>query len=226
MANYIIEDGFDFWSEVNSEVDINDDNLCMLTKTPLTDNYVTLPCGHKFNYTGLVKESASGKAPTRYRKHNFLHPGYTKCPYCRKHHYGLILWIPDHNVKHIVGVTTMARNALPMQQCTYVKKSGKSKGQQCTSCLAYKSKYGVYCRTHQSKMITYEKQSIKKEASKVKRAAELAALEKHIKNTRPGLLKRKVSELKEVLKANKLPVSGIKVILAGRVLDNDLVVAA
>lgn len=225
MANYIIEDGFDFWSEVNADVD-NDESLCMLTKTPLDENHITLPCGHKFNYTGLVKESASGRAPTRYRSRHFLPAGYTKCPYCRKHHYGLILWIPNHNVNHIVGVTTMSRNALPMQKCTYVKKSGKSKGEQCSSCLAYKTKYGVYCRTHQSRMITSEKQSIKKKELKVKKACELAALEQHIKNTRPGLLKRKVSELKAVLKANKLPVSGTKVTLAGRVLENDLVVAA
>lgn len=224
MANYIIEDGFDFWSEVNADVD-NDDSLCMLTKTPLDENHVTLPCGHKFNYTGLVKESASGRAPTRYRSRQFLPAGYTKCPYCRKHHYGLILWIPDHNVSHIVGVTTMARNALPMQQCTYVKKSGKTKGEHCSSCLAYKSKYGVYCRIHHSRMITSEKQSIKKQELKVKRASDLAVLEQHIKNIRPGLLKRKVSELKAVLKANNLPISGTKVTLAGRVLENDLVMS-
>ena len=225
MANYIIEDGFDFWSEVNADVD-NDESLCMLTKTPLDENHVTLPCGHKFNYAGLVKESASGRAPTRYRSRNFLPAGYTKCPYCRKHHYGLLLWIPDHGVNHTVGVTTMSRNALPMQQCTYVKKSGKSKGEQCSSCLAYKTKYGVYCRTHQTRMMNAEKQSIRREELKIKKAMNMATLEQNIKETRPGLLKRKVSELKAVLKANNLPISGTKVTLAGRVLEHNLVIAS
>jgi hypothetical protein len=225
MANYIIEDDFDFWSEVNADVD-NENTLCMLTKTPLSDNHVTLPCGHKFNYIGLVKESTSSRVRRKYRSINFVPSGYTKCPYCRKHHRGLILWIPDHDVTHIDGVTTMAKNALPMQQCSYIKKCGKTKGEQCNSCLAYKSKYGVYCRTHLSRIMTAEEQSIKKQELKVKRTSELAALEQHIRNTRPELLKRKVSELKAVLKANNLPVSGTKVILAGRILENDLVVTA
>ena len=225
MTNYIIEDEFDFWSEVNADVN-NDETLCMLTKTPLGINHVTLPCGHKFNYTGLVKESASNRGPTQYKNRKFLPAGYTKCPYCRKHHYGLLLWIPNHNVDHIYGVTTIARNALPMQRCTYIKKNGKSKGEQCSSCLAYHSIYGVYCRTHQCMMKNAESRRIKNEELKIKRKANLTVLEEYIKNTRPELLKHKVSELKATLKTNNLSTSGTKVTLAGRVLENDLIVEA
>ena len=51
-------------------------------------------------------------------------------------------------------------------------------------------------------------------------------LEEYIKNTRPELLKHKVSELKATLKTNNLSTSGTKVTLAGRVLENDLIVEA
>ena len=221
MSNYIIEGEIDFWSEVNAEIE-NDENLCMLTKVPLSTNHITLPCGHKFNYTGLVKEIMTNKNAYRYRSRTILQAGFTKCPYCRIHHKGLLLWIPDNNINHIPGVTTIFKNALPTRQCTYIKKTGKCKGEKCISCLAYETKNGVYCRTHQKSMVN----SINKLKNKIEEKRKLttmkAELEIKIKSERPELLKLKINDLKKILSDNNLSRTGTKVILAGRIMDNNI----
>jgi hypothetical protein len=59
-----------------------------------------------------------------------------------------------------------------------------------------------------------------------KKKASLEESKELVEASRPGLLKRKNAELKAVLAANNLPVSGTKITLAKRVMDNNLVVAA
>ena len=64
--NVIVEEGFDFWKELNEDEDDNkniDKNLCELTREPLIINYITLPCGHRFNYKPLCIEICTLKDP-------------------------------------------------------------------------------------------------------------------------------------------------------------------
>ena len=68
--NYVLEDNFNFFEELKSNSDINDEynntndnnttdntiDKCMISHMPLTYNYITLPCKHKFNYISLYNE--------------------------------------------------------------------------------------------------------------------------------------------------------------------------
>lgn len=222
--NYIVEDKIDFWAEVNSDT-VNDETLCMLTKTPLTRNHIILPCGHKFNYSGLVREMEAQRKATRFRCQQRLPQGSTKCPYCRVIHTGMILWIPGLGVSHTTGVTSN-KYAMPHRHCCYNYKSGKMKGERCKSWKAYETDIGCFCPSH----ATSHRKGLERQANKVldvkKKKASLEESKELVEASRPGLLKRKNAELKAVLAANNLPVSGTKITLAKRVMDNNLVVAA
>ena len=49
-----------FYEELYKSLDTNDDNnsneVCQITGMPLIDKYVTLECGHKFNYDAIYTE--------------------------------------------------------------------------------------------------------------------------------------------------------------------------
>ena len=63
---YIIEDGIDFFAELYKSLDDKellekteeDNNKCLITNQPLTDKFVELNCGHKFNYVALYYATA------------------------------------------------------------------------------------------------------------------------------------------------------------------------
>ena len=64
MKKYIIEGGIDFYSELYKSLDIEeninkieaDNNICLISNLPLTDKYIKLNCGHKFNYIPLYHD--------------------------------------------------------------------------------------------------------------------------------------------------------------------------
>jgi hypothetical protein len=64
MKNYSTEDNIDFFSELyksldtveNQEKTEEDDSCCLITREKLTDRFVTMKCGHKFNYEPLFKD--------------------------------------------------------------------------------------------------------------------------------------------------------------------------
>ena len=85
--NIIVEDNFDFWKELNDDGDnkIVCENLCELTREPLTENYITLPCGHKFNYKPLCIEICTLKDPKNVKSMTrYLGSRRICCPYCRQ----------------------------------------------------------------------------------------------------------------------------------------------
>ena len=62
--NYIIEDDIDFFKELNEDLKIDkvsDENVCLISNLPLTDNYITLKCNHKFNLLPLFNEVCKQK---------------------------------------------------------------------------------------------------------------------------------------------------------------------
>lgn len=90
--NYIIEENIDFYSELNKElnndnnIDISNnilDNTCLITYEPLEENHVTLDCNHKFNYLPFV--NAINIDMQTYTYNSFLKYE-LKCPYCRNIH--------------------------------------------------------------------------------------------------------------------------------------------
>ena len=218
IGNVTVEGGFDFWSAL--EEDDNDtqatDNSCLLTQEPLELNYITMPCGHKYNYVPICKEIAAMKSP----KTHYYNTGIkltrmqTFCPYCRQVFNKLLPKIPWTNFtpeKHVCSST----NFIEHRTCDHVFKSGKRKGQKCGKKNAFDTKFGCYCSQHACMHKTSSK-SEKKKAKKKKSVIELDEEGKIIYK------KYKVSQLKEILRANKLHVSGVKSELVSRLMKANI----
>ena len=97
---YNIEGNIDFFSELYKSLDDednqneieSDNNLCLITNQPLTDKFVELNCGHKFNYISLYNDIYNHKkkfnnmeGPVSLLKVNEI-----RCPYCRKKQLGVL----------------------------------------------------------------------------------------------------------------------------------------
>jgi hypothetical protein len=205
LTNVNVEGGFDFWSELaNDEHDttVTDDH-CLLTQESLTLNYITMPCGHKYNYIPICKEISNIKAP---RDHNYsygvkLDIKQSFCPYCRKSFDKLLPKIPciDYVPDKFVCSST---NYIDHRECQYVFHSGKRKGQCCAKKNAFDTKHGAFCSQHacmKQKSKTTTKIILDDEGNKVWK-------------------KFNISKLKDILKTNSLPVSGNKAVLITRLI--------
>lgn len=158
MTNYIVEDGLNLWDLIsdtesnntsNKTSKYNYDSCCLLSGEKLIQNFVTLPCKHKFNYTTLVEELKILHAPTQYCKQK-IPLNSLICPYCRQITTGLLL-----NIEHEIGVsnvqyvtTNKISIAIPHYQCQYIIKTGKAKGTNCTSKHAYYNDTFTLCHKH------------------------------------------------------------------------------
>jgi len=190
--NYIIEDNFDFYKELNTataDVDINivttDDNKCMISRSPLTHNSITLQCKHSFNYLPLYKELCIHN-----NKKNI------SCPYCRTVSSKLIPFIPLPTVTKIVGVNHPEKECMPGPKCSVVLKHGERKGTPCGH-NGTMTDEGIFCEKHKH----YIKQDVWTEAM-----TEL-------------MQTKSVIELKQMLKGKGLKVGGVKKDLVKRLLS-------
>ena len=63
--NYLLEGGGDFHSELLEAICKDNtnksSNLCLITAMPLEQNYITLNCGHDFNYKSILEEITKQK---------------------------------------------------------------------------------------------------------------------------------------------------------------------
>jgi hypothetical protein len=206
---YIIEDNFDFWNELHSNTSDNSvvesNEVCHITQEPLTNNHITLPCGHKFNYTPLCKEMVSMKYPqSKYSTNIKLKNRQTGCPYCRNIFDILLPYIPIYNLilpKYICSST----NCLEMHNCSYKLTSGENKGNMCDSKYAFETDKGIFCLKHYkiSEKIKEEITFINEDAKK---------LYQH--NT--------LQQLKTKLRALNLSITGRKHVLANRIVSNSV----
>ena len=206
--NVIVEEGFDFWKELNEDDNkIINKNLCELTREPLTANYITLPCGHRFNYKPLcielctLKDPKNTKSMTRY-----LGSRRICCPYCRQVFNKLLPVIPTIDVgillpKYVVSST----NCVEHRTCQYVYKSGSKKGSVC-GCNGFDYNGTSLCMKHWRAEIKRKNKINTKKLS----VNDLSNDAKEIYR------KMKVAEMKVKLKEQKQKVSGNKAELAER----------
>lgn len=217
--NYIIEDNIDFYAELHkltneenntdtnntdtNNSDTNNNNICMLTHLPLTENFITLPCNHTFNYIPLYNEVC-----TKYIYNNFeserLNDRQIKCPYCRKIYNHLLPYIPYDGVEKEIGVNWPEKDCMRHMYCQWVYKCGKNKGESCDK-NAYKKDLEVYCVSHWTIV------------NKKKNTDHLVdvwtdEMDKLCKSTH-------IVGLKKMLKEMNLPVSGTKKVLVKRIID-------
>lgn len=142
MINYEIEGDIDFYSELYKSLDdadeniiiSSDDNKCLITGVPLTDKYVTMICGHKFNYEPLYKDILNHKQKFNAMESSkcILRTYQIRCPYCRKIQTGMLPYYEDMGFPKLNGVNyydptikTFVNNCIhsvdtsSSQQCQY-----------------------------------------------------------------------------------------------------------
>ena len=108
-----------FYDELYKSLDNDDDekdnnNECLITLLPLTENAVTLKCGHKFNYEALYDEIYNQKyvlkkydmADQKYRKFLQKNLYFIKCPYCRELQTELLPYLPELKSELCYGINT------------------------------------------------------------------------------------------------------------------------
>jgi hypothetical protein len=119
---YNIEDNIDFYSELlkiqngMEEPQLKDDgeDVCLISNTQLTDNYVTLLCGHKFNYIPLYHDVYNHKTKYNTKENNNDRLKYyeIRCPYCRKKQNKLLPYYPELISEKTHGVNNIDANYL------------------------------------------------------------------------------------------------------------------
>jgi len=120
MTNYIIEGNINFYDELYKSLDDEDDQnhviveptksneCCLISGSPLIDNYVTLDCNHKFNYVPLFNDIYNHKKKYNALERKILKIHEIRCPYCRNIQNKLLPYHEDMcvnmNVEKVHGV--------------------------------------------------------------------------------------------------------------------------
>lgn len=117
MNKYTIEGGINFYEELYKLLDIEeeleeDNNLCLISNNKLVDNFVTLDCGHKFNYVPLFLDTKNHKQKFNGMECNSgrLQTDEIRCPYCRNKHKGLLPYYEEYGLDKIHGVNFIDPN--------------------------------------------------------------------------------------------------------------------
>lgn len=143
---YNIEDNIDFYSELlkikanapESQLKDDGEHLCLISNTKLTDKYLTLTCGHKFNYIPLYYDIYNHKTKYNMKEHMHDRLKYDeiRCPYCRKKQNGLLPYCPELIPDKIHGVNTIDEKYLMFindYKIRIVSKYSKIKKKKCPS---------------------------------------------------------------------------------------------
>uniref|UniRef100_A0A6C0IED1 Uncharacterized protein n=1 Tax=viral metagenome TaxID=1070528 RepID=A0A6C0IED1_9ZZZZ len=114
MKKYNIEEGIDFYSELYKSLDIEeninkleaDDNICLISNLPLTNNYIKMKCGHKFNYEPLFKDLVNHKSKFNILEASSgrLNKNEIRCPYCRAKQSEILPYYEDLGLPKISGI--------------------------------------------------------------------------------------------------------------------------
>ena len=201
---YIIEDGIDFYSELNNSGDNNiiispTENVCLISKEVLNDNFITLPCKHTFNYIPLYKEIILQKISVNSLETSRLMPHQIRCPYCRLIVNNLLPYIPLNNVEKITYVNYPLNKCMKHLDCEQKLKNGN-----LCSKSAYKINGQIYCQKHWIKI---------NEKDQNKFIEWTEEMEKYSKN-------KKIIILKQILRDKGLKVGGTKKELISRIINN------
>ena len=113
--------------------DEENSKICLISHTPLKDDYITLECKHKFNYEYIYNELKNQKIT--YNKYETQRVGVhqLKCPYCRNVQNKILPYLEDKGdiFPKMYGVNYPSKHCMLVNKCEYVFKIGKRKGQQC-----------------------------------------------------------------------------------------------
>jgi len=205
--NYTFDANISFFDELMKDDDEEDKTIetecCLITNKPITENYITLNCNHKFNYEAIYNEVINQK--TKYNPNEImkLKMSEIKCPYCRQITSNILPYIPSISTsKKIIGVTIPNKYSLSSAKCEWIFKNGKNKGELC-GCNAFSSDHGNLCEKHWN---------IKNKCKTLESADWNPEMQKLYDTT-------KLSELRDMLRNKNMKVSGNKRELVLRILS-------
>jgi flagellar biosynthesis GTPase FlhF len=133
MVKYNIEGGIKFYEELYKMLDENDsknEDVCLISNEPLSENYVKLLCGHKFNYLPLFNDIMNHKKKFNSLETHHLKQGQIRCPYCRNKQNKLLPYYENMGVNKVIGV-----NILPEPLPGFI----------FGTCLYYEDEQQKYC---------------------------------------------------------------------------------
>jgi gas vesicle protein len=117
MNKYKIEDKIDFFEELYKSLVIEDDynennNNCLISNEQLTDKFVELNCGHKFNYIPLYNDIVNHKKKFNFMEGNNSHLKLNeiRCPYCRNKQDKLLPYYEELGLHKVNGVNFYQEN--------------------------------------------------------------------------------------------------------------------
>jgi hypothetical protein len=108
MTKYLIEGNINFYEELYKSLDIEDkeENIkeyCLISNQPLVDNYITMSCGHKFNYQPLFYDILNHKKKFNSMERHYLKSSDIRCPYCRNVQKKLLPYVEGYPKVHGVN---------------------------------------------------------------------------------------------------------------------------
>ena len=214
--NYIINSNINFYEEINNFKDYSyEEEICLLTGENLTDNYITLNCNHKFNYLPLYNELCKQKTRYNSLETTKLLINEIKCPYCREITDKILPFIIDDNVELKNGINYPSKYCMKINNCNWIYKNGKNKNNKC-NCSSFIFNNNNYCLKHHkicNKTNTNVDNLLNENVDNLLNENESFL---HLQK------KYTISKLKEILKENKLKISGKKNELLTRLLVNNI----
>jgi hypothetical protein len=123
-----------FIADVMSIVDETHlDNLCLISHTKLHTQYITLECGHKFNYNPIYDEIKNQKTQKNINEIQRLKLYQLKCPYCRNIQNKILPFYKDKidMFPKVYGVNSPSKYCMYTSKCSHIFRSGKRKGTKC-----------------------------------------------------------------------------------------------
>jgi hypothetical protein len=229
---YAIEGNINFFDELYKSLDATesnakteiDDNLCLITNQLLTEHFVKLNCGHKFNYEPLFHDILNHK-----QKYNQMESSQTaltnneiRCPYCRTKQKGVLPYCEELPFPKVNGVNHYNPNELHITshnnkkypKCEYLIEAinfnteTNELSTTPTVCHQYGSpilgdNYGdtkCYCYYHKTKVIKKCKKDVLLKAKEAK-LQETIALKQKIKEEKEKAKEEKQKAKEELQKA-------------------------
>lgn len=195
MKKYKTEGNIDFFNELYKSLDEKEDTFkteddedkCLITNQPLTDKFVKLDCGHKFNYIPLFNDIKNHKAKfnSMEGQSTLLKQNEIRCPYCRKKQTSVLPYYDDLLIEKITGVNYYDTNASNLGciysqngcqfKFVYKYSDGTTKEFSCFQKHLYNFEDGKqYCFHHHDVM---KKNLIKKQNQKIKEDIKKAKIE-------------------------------------------------
>lgn len=126
MSNSFINDVLNMVEEYN-------DDICLISHTKLNKGFITLECGHKFNYYYLYQEIKNQKIYANKYEIQSLKSYQIKCPYCRNIQNKILPFYKEKLDEYpkLYGVNSPSKYCMYTSKCSYIFKSGKRKDMTC-----------------------------------------------------------------------------------------------